>query len=263
MDDEIFRQKGPGVARGEAVDANPSERSGGGGSGTPIWKSFITNESINKRDRVAIANEQRAIASKDNESSSPHETWGGDNGRLLRKTRNGIEQFDAELYTEDPNVGGFARKSLFDREKRTAAAEYDSHALRLEDPAFKAKQLSKKAREDIELEGSVLAETDPRHKQLKAQLVADDEYRAERADLEQRKYDAKVKATNLGNTDHESWWSSREAPAPVDPVQTAVAQRDEADAADQSAMEEEKALGQELAGGVPAARLQEIQARQA
>ena len=260
----MFRQKGAGVPRGNesvAEDAVPSELSGGEVR-VPIWKSFVGNKDFQERQAGAIAAEKSLMAS----AGRGGVRWGGDNGRLFRKAGSSIEEFDAEQLAEDPEAGPFARKSLFDRERRSAAAEYDGYDLKLQDPAFKARGLTEKDRQERQFEFEALPDTDPRKAQAKAAIDADDQYRAEKAEIEQRKYNAKVRATQLGNIDPDTWWANRATigqarkPAPVEQAQAA---RGEARAADDSAMGREKELDAELMSGVSAARLAQIKAEKA
>ncbi len=257
----MFRQKGAGVPRGVesvAEDAVPSERSFDERlKNPPVWRMFVANKNVQEQEAGAIAAERDLIR-----GGGGREVWGGDNGRLIRKVGRTLEEHDPEALSDDPVAGPYARKTLWDREKRRAAAEYDEFGLALENPAFRAREMAVSARKEREMELEVLPDGDARKEAARKALADDDAVRAERAEIERRRYEAKVRATRLGNMHPDEWWVNREVEKP-DPVAGAVAARGEADAADDSALEEEKALDGELMAGVAAGRLQEIQARKA
>ena len=100
MDDSIFRQKGAGVPRGiesTAQDAVPSEQSGQFTSqdvGRPVWLPFVENATVQKESRGTIAADEAYMRQ---ENAGSKERWGGDNGRLLRRTADG--KIEAVSYT--------------------------------------------------------------------------------------------------------------------------------------------------------------------
>jgi len=274
----LFRQKpSSNTPRGQdqsAVDAVPSEQSGTRTVATrPVWEKFVTNTVAQENNRAVVQAENDLIrkAEQSNRTAESAVKWGGGNGRLFRKEGRNIEEFDAEQYGDDPEVGVFARKSIWDKDKRKAAADYEAASLALQNPSFKGKdkELSKKARADIEAESKFLQESDPRHVELKAKLVADTEYQTRKAELENQAYQSKVRAFQIEQTDPDSYWQSRKqqagAPSPADlraeAVQASQSLREEAEAADQSAVVEEQALRGEMSQGVTASRSTEIKSR--
>ncbi|TXH18312.1 MAG: hypothetical protein E6R03_02480, partial [Hyphomicrobiaceae bacterium] len=275
--DALFRQKpSSSIPRGvenTAEDANPSELSGTNAAriGTPAWRQFVADEDFQKENRAPIQAEFEQQRQAQRESRQSAVKWGGDNGRLIRRTGSSLEQFNAEEYGDDPEVGMFARKSVWDMDKRKAAAEHQAASLALQDPSFKARELAKKDREAFEAEGSMLQESDPRHVELKQKLIDDDAYQAEKKDLEERAYQAKVRAFQIEQTDPDTHWLNRKqqsvAPTPTElraeQVQAHQAERARAEQADQSAVVEEKALDSELSNGVTGARSLEIKTRKA
>jgi len=125
MDDSsLFRQKAPNsVPVGQdqqAVDANPSERSGTRiRIGTPVWERFVTNTVAveNNREAVAAENEQirqaEAINRQNRQQARP--IFRGAKGKLIRSIGGRGEELDPEQWATDPEVGPIARKSLWER----------------------------------------------------------------------------------------------------------------------------------------------------
>ena len=265
MDDPTLPQKPAGlVPRGQnqsAVDANPAPRTP---VAPPVWERYVTNSDAVKSNQHAVAAENELIRSSQRDTA---EKWGGDNGNLIRKVGSQIERFNAEDYGDDPQVGSFARKSVWDRDKRRANAEHSQSSLMLQDPTFKARELSKTERAQIEAEGAMLAETDPEHISRKKRLMDDDAYRREKTDLEQKSYNAKVRAFEISQTDPDSHWQNRARPSAGDQrrevVAGAQAARADAEVADASAKDEEDGINTRLAQGVRGSELASLQARKA
>jgi N12 class adenine-specific DNA methylase len=276
MDNEFFRQKGAGqVSTGqeqEAIDANPSEQSGTNvRMGAPVWKQFVVNKAFQEANQAGIQAErdQMRMAEAGNRRASrpgygvPMFKGGG--GKLIRVLGGRGEELDPEEWTNDPEAGPIARKSLWDREIKTAKREASDSAFRLKDPAFHAKSLKDKDREDFLAEGDGLAETDPRHIELKAKLKADDEYRAEKDRLAKHSYDREAYARQLEETDPETWFQNRSQPTAADSRAALVAEtqakRSEVTAADNSAADEGRQIRAEFAQGVKGPEVAAKQAR--
>jgi N12 class adenine-specific DNA methylase len=268
-----FRQKGTDISRGfqsEATDADPSEESGFAANiGVPVWRQFVNNEGFQKAFKGAIDAEksyQRQMASE-NRSSSSGGSWKGVDGKVSRLNRGIPEEHDAESLLDHPELGGIARKSVWDRDINDAKRESEDADLRIKDPSFHARGLAKKDREAIEAEGSMLAETDPRHIELKAKLVADTEYQAEKSALAQKSWDAKARANQIESTDPDSWLAQRNQPTAQEQraqtVATAQAQRSEVDMVEESAARRDAELQAKLAAGMPGPEAVAAQAERA
>lgn len=271
MDDSFFRQKpADSVPRGQenqAEDAAPSQQSGAVREVVPVWRQFVDNAAFQESSQGAIQAErdlQREVASASRRSMA-EPVWGGDNGKIRRKVGRQIEEFDAESYANDPVLAPIARKSLLDKERRAAKVEHDGLGLRLQDPVFKAREIPDSKRSELEAESSFLPETDPRRAEIAKQLADADAFKAEKADIEQRAFEAKKRAFELENADPDQWWNTRQSPPPSQQRAEAVAasqqRRDAAEQADQSAAEEEAALRAEMARGVTGARVDEVKSR--
>lgn len=101
------------------------------------------------------------------------------------------DERDAEDLADDPVYGGVAHEALWKRDMKSARDEADSIGLELSNPS--RRRLSKTERDEILAVGSQLQETDPRHKELKSKLVADDEMTT----WEQKQWEAKKRAQEL------------------------------------------------------------------
>lgn len=273
----LFSQKSTGVPRGmesQAEDANPSDQSGFSARIVkPVWKQFVDNEAYQESSRGAVQaemNMQRQAARSRPAASldDATEKWGGTGGRLFRKFGGKTEEVDPEKAADHPVAGPFARKALWERELDKTKREASDYDLSLQNPAFHARALAKKDREDMLAEGSVLPETDPRHAELKQRLIEADAYEAEKQDISQKAWNAKVRARQLESTDPETWWQSRSQQAPPSAaeqraatVQTAKAQQQEADAAEQSAIQEAAEIRAKKAQGMTAAEMDAANAR--
>ena len=280
MEDPLgFSQKGAGRPLGsntEALDADASPESGFAAKlGVPVWKQFVDNEAYQKSAKGAIDAEQNYQSQIDRQnrqsalderasgrsmfpgvgaSRSSGGAWRGENGLVSRSHKGIIEDYDASTLTEDPQFGALARKSMWDKEIRANKEESEAHTLNLANPVFSARELKKADREAIEAEGSSLQETDPRHKELKAQLVADDDYRTQKADLSQRAWETKNRASQLEAMDPEQWWAEKQS-APV-PEPTPTEQR-QTTVQDAQAKQAQAQFNDDKA----AARMQEINAK--
>ncbi len=276
-----FRQKPQssvpvGQSQG-AVDARPSELSGTVAPiqrPAPVWKTFVQNSEFQEANRAGIAAEQqqmREAARPKRAGSSTGNIFKGVNGRLIHKAPGAKPvEYDANEWVDDPEAGPEARKSLWDREIRSAREEAEMTNLELSNPAFNARGLSKTEREAIEAEGSMLQETDPRHVELKSKLVADTEYQTQKQEMAQRAWNAKARAAQTEVMDPESWWQSRQAqpaPTPTEQRQATVATAQDAQAqaqaADDAAGADLKAIEGKLMGGVTAEESKALQAQRA
>lgn len=247
-----------------AKEANPSPASGfAGGQIKSVWRSFVGEKAFQEANREPIAAEQQMI--RQSQAASNQEKWGGDNGKLFRRVGNQIEEFDAEQYANDPNVGHLARKSIFDRERRNASRREQEIGLELADPSWKTKELSDTDRKNFQLEASVLDDKDPRKSELQAKLAADQEARTRKDELDKQRYELRRRNFEMDGMDPEAWWQSRQAPEQPDPQREAVAaaqaERQRAEVAERSAANEEAELRKQLAAGVDGKKLPEIQSR--
>jgi hypothetical protein len=272
MDDQSpFRQKPsnavPTGQSQQAVDAVPSEQSGTNVRiGTPVWRSFVANKAFQESNKESIRAEQNQIrrakiGSRRAAREERPPMFKGAKGKLIRVQGGRGEELNPEEWANDPEVGPIARRSLWEKEIDTAKRESSDSAFRLKDPAFHAKSLKDKEREDYLAEGSTLAETDARHVELKAKLAADDEYRAEKASLAQRSYDSEKRARELEATDPEQWWQSRQKPDTR--VADAQSQRAEAQAASNDGTEKLRAIDAKFQSGVKGTELQALQQERA
>lgn len=257
----IFSQKGPGVPRGmesQAEDANPSEQSGFNAQiAPPVWKQFVNNKAYQEANAGAIDAEQaqQREARRSSSATDPTaEVWGGSAGRLFRKVGRQTEEVNPEDAIDHPAAAPFARKALWEREISGAKSEASTYDLALQNPAFHARALPAKQREDMLAEGSMLAETDPRHAELKKKLVDADAYDAEKQSMAQKAWDAKARARMLESTDPETWWQNRGQTTAADQraatIKSANSQHAEADAADQSAADEAAGIRAKLSQGM-------------
>lgn len=276
--DNTFSQKSPDQVpvgqEQEAVDAVPSEQSGTNVQiGTPVWKSFVQNQAFQdaNREGVQAEREQMRQADEQNRRAASHvekpEIWKGANGKLLRKSGGQNQLLNPVDFVDHPVAGPEARKSLWDKSIRDDKKEASDAAFMLRDPEFHAQGLAEKDRKDIEAEGSVLAETDPRHIELKQKLIADDAYKAKKAELGQLSWDREARARQTESTDPETWWQNKKTEGinanRQSIVADAQAQHAEADVARASADQEHAGITAQLAQGVKGSDLPELQARKA
>lgn len=253
----------------EAVGANPAPRPPIQPP-APIWKSFVQNSEFEKANKSAIAAEQQQMRAEDSRARQG-DIFRGKNGLLVHKAPGQrAVGYDANEWTDHPIAGPEARKSLWDKEIRTNRQEAEETSLRLQNPAFHAQELKDKDREDMLAEGKWLQQTNPRHIELKAKLAADDDYRTQKADMSQRAWDAKARASRLESMDPEAWWQERQAqPAPTQTeqrqatVQSAQAKQAEAKAADDSWATDFKSINDKLIGGVTGEESKALQEQRA
>lgn len=287
MESGMFSQKGKdftGALRGEAVDVNPSEQSGSFAVklGKPVWRQFVGNKDFQESQAGAIRAErdyqarvergnddirrQREADAKAQQAASK-EKWGGDNGRLFRQTAAGVEEFDAEQYAEDANLGGLARKSLFDRELRGVKSEAQKRKAMLGDPNDK-RALSERERAEIESEIGFLSEqsdvgSQAQLKEQKAKLAKADERRAD----EKAAFDLEMKAMEYGNLTPDDWYSTNGKKSLEEKRQAALAGDDararEVVAADESAAAEMREIDAKLAQGVRGSEVEGLKAQRA
>ena len=285
MSDEssFFRQKPQNsapIGQGqEAVDANPSELSGGVAPiqrPAPVWKTFVQNSEFQDANREGIQAEQQqmraaASQSRTRAASTAGNIFTGRNGRLIHKApgQKAVD-YDASDWTDDIEAGPEARKSLWDKEIRTSRQDAEMSNLELSNPAFHAKGLAQKDREAIEAEGSMLQETDPRHAELKSKLVADTEYQAKKTELAQKAWNSKARAVQLEGMDPEAWWQDRQSqPAPTQAEQrqatvaTAQSTQAQGQAADDAAGKRDREIVTRLQAGVTAEESKALQAERA
>ncbi len=279
MDDSFgFRQKSKDVARGfdaVAEDATPSEQSGQFAAtiGKPVWRQFVADKSFQEANAGAIDAEKNYQARMERQNRSSRvaapkpveEKWGGDNGRLFRKSGAGLEEFDAEEYAEDPVAGSYARKSLFDKERRATKAEAKALKMKLEDP-YDKRALSDKERaaveQDIELYSTA---TDAESKKLleerKTQLAKADERLAD----EKAAFDAGYRDLQHDSLDPDTWWQSRAKPGLEDKRQAAIAEdaahAESVSRADESLMAERRELEAKISAGVRGPELDTVKTR--
>lgn len=266
----MFRQT-PGVIRRgiseTAENATPSPRSGFAAPiETPVWRSFVGHSEFQKTNREAVDDEQRRLRDAETERRSEERAiergpkWKGGIGRLSVTHPDGtIEEHDAEGFLDDPVVGRLAAESVFKRDLKAAKDDADSLGLKLADPSD-ARGLTPKQRADIEAEGSMLPETDPRHVELKGRLKADDDRKAD----EQKAYQAKVRLQEFSRGGVDAWLQRRQSAKPIAEKQAEVARRsEELDAAELSATQELQAIDEKMATGVRGTELPVLQQRRA
>lgn len=284
MQSGMFSQKGKdftGALRGEAVDVEPREQSGAFAAklGKPVWRQFVANKDFQESQAGAIQAERdyqgrvergnddiRRQQEKDAKAAAA-EKWGGDNGRLFRQTAAGVEQFDAEEFAEDERVGGYARKSLFDRELRGIKEDVKMRKLRLSDPNDR-RALSDRERKEIEEDISIFstqtdAESQALLKERKARLAKADERLAD----EKAAFDAEMKAMEYGNLTPDDWYSTNGKKSLEEKRQAALAADDararEVMAADESAAAEMREIDAKLAQGVRGSEVEGLKAQRA
>lgn len=259
----MFRQKGAGVPRGvdaKAMDADPSEQSGFAARiGRPVWKQFIDDDVSQRELRGSIQAEkdyQNQVARKNAAGGrkSSGGKWGSRDGKVVRDRGDGLfDEFDPEKLANHSELGGLARKSIWERDATQAKKDAEERSFRLKDPSDR-RALTAREREELELEASFADDTTPEGK-TRAQEVRDRLAQADarRAD-EKEAYDADARYRGIGAMDADSYFASRQAPSPSEQrtavVAGAQAQRAEAQAADESAAQRENELRAELAQGV-------------
>ncbi len=275
----FFSNSGAGIPRGvenSAVDADPSELSGGNTTlGNPVWRQYVANKDFQEANAGAIHSEQayqnqtaqdNAMASRQDTALARQQsgaTWGGDNGRLFHKVGRTLEEHDPNTLADDPVAGPAARKTLWDAERRKAAAAHTTITDALENPLFKEQGMSTKDYENAQAESSVLDKTDPRKAELDAKIQKANDHMGQRQEMQQAAWEAKNHHDSLTSMHPDEWWASRNQPSPTErraaTVATAQAGRDEADSMDAAAGQREDSLRAELAQGVKGGRSQEIQ----
>jgi hypothetical protein len=264
----MFRQTSGVVRRGISETAERATASPQSGFAaqieTPVWRSFVGHEEFQKSNRDAVDDEQRRLRDQDinrrreERAASTGPRWKSGIGKITATHRDGtVEEHDAEGLLDDPAVGRIAAESLFKRDLKGARDDVASWNLKLADPSD-TRRLTAKERSEIEAEGSMLQETDPRHVELKGKLVADDERKSD----EQKSYEAKTRLQEFSRGGVDSWLQRRQPAKPIAEQQAEVAQRNgELDAADQSAGRELQTIDEKLATGVRGGELPILQQR--
>lgn len=263
----MFRQT-PGVVRRGITERaeNPDPSPQVAGIERPVWRSFVGNEAFQKVNAPLVKDEQRRMAEAARPDPRPRVSaermpkWKSGIGTLQVERPDGvIEDYDPESLLDDPEVGNLAAESLWKRDMKAAADERDALKFRLADPSD-TRRMTAKEREDALLTGGSLAETDPQHVALKKRLM-DDEART--AD-EQAAYDADARVWKLTAGGVAAWRAGREAARSVGERSGRIAAKElEIDAAEESAVAEERALDEKMRRGVSGAEVGAIQARKA
>ena len=263
----MFRQT-PGVVRRGITERaeNPDPSPVVPGIERPVWRSFVGNEAFQKVNAPLVKDEQRRMAEAARPDPRPRVSaervpkWKSGIGTLQVERPDGvIEDYDPESLLDDPEVGNLAAESLWKRDMKAAADERDALKFRLTDPSD-TRRMTAKEREDALLNGGSLAETDPRHVSLKKRLMEDE---ARTAD-EQAAYDADARVRKLTAGGVAAWRAGREAARSVGERSGRIAARElEIDAAEESAVAEERALDEKMRRGVSGAEVGAIQARKA
>jgi len=277
MDDSPFAEKDPSaIAEGADVtagDANPSPQSGGiTGVTRPVWEKFVSNTVAQENNRAAVAAENDLIrqTNYDNRQAMkapPAEIWKGAQGKLIHKVGRQSEMLDPTDYVDHPIAGGEARKSLWQRDVKDAKTVAQGYADQLADPVLKAKKMKQSDYDNALAEGSTLQETDPRHIELKKQIMDHNDYVAKEEDLKQKHWDASTHAHALEATDPDEWHAAKKV-ADINAnrrqiIQGAQDQHAEADAAAASLAQDQSALQARMAQGVKGSELAGVQAQQA
>lgn len=122
--------------------------------GKPVWRHLVGNKAFEENNREAVRADARAAEQAQREAvraaaaaereKPPIDRWGGENGRLLHQIGNTIEEHDPETLADDPVAGPFARKTLFDRELKTAKQDEGDWKFKADNPEWKASILSDK-----------------------------------------------------------------------------------------------------------------------
>lgn len=267
MPDDIFRQSGDTtvIPNQQAVDAIPSEQSGTITSAVPVWRKYVANKEFAENNREAIAAEndaerqaQSQVRQAASDANRNRPIFKGANGKLIRKVGRQVDELDPEQFAEDPDAGAEARKSLWDREVKTAKRQAQDISFQLRDPAFHALELPKKDREDAEAALSVLEPDDPTRAEFQRKVDYDNAYQEQKRTLSQKSYDLEKSARDLESVDPDSWWQARKQPQPTEAeirqqqVTGAQAGRQEADAMDAAAAQHEAQIREKLANGATA-----------
>ncbi|MEI6675506.1 MAG: LPD5 domain-containing protein, partial [Verrucomicrobiota bacterium] len=288
MDDTSpFSDKDPSqVATGAdsaAVDPNPSPQSGriAATLGRPVWEQFVTNSVARENNqgivqaeqsyqtRTGMDNRQAEYDSRQAEriaARNSKEIWKGSHGKLLHKIGDTSEFLDPSDYVDHPVAGTEARKSLWQRDVKDAKTVAQGYADQLADPALNAKKMKQSDYDNAFAEGSTLQETDPRHIELKKQIMDHNDYVAQEKDLKQKHWDASTHAHALEATDPDEWHAAKKV-ADINAnrgsiIQGAQDQHAEADTAAASLAQDQAALQARMAQGVKASELPAIQAQQ-
>lgn len=257
----------------EAVGANPAPRPPIQPP-APIWRAFVQNSEFEKANKSSIAAEHqqmRADESQQRRNVADGDVFRGGSGRLVHKAPGQKPiSYDANEWVDHPIAGPEARKSLWDKEIRTARQEAETHTLNLQNPAFHARGKTDKEIETIQSEAFAFPTADPEHVKRQALIDDDAKYRVEKADMSQRAWDAKARASRIETMDPEAWWQERQsqpAPTPTEQrqatVQAAQTKQAEAKTADESSAADLKAINDKLMGGVTGEESKALQAQRA
>lgn len=265
MTPRMFRQTSGVVRRGlseRAVGADPSQQSGFVAPvEKPVWRMLVGDRRFQEANREAIdIEEDRVRESLRPEPRIKPDRWKAGIGTLARHSPDGtVEEHDPESWLDDPEVGSLAAQSLFKRDLKTAKDDLSSLQLRLQDPSDK-RRLSASERAEIEGEGSMLQESDPRHVELKRRLQDDD---ARTAD-EQAAFDAKVRLAEFARGGVPAWMERRRSGASLPERQAELARQEQSVAAvEESANAESAKVQDQLRRGVRGSDLPSLQQKQA
>jgi hypothetical protein len=156
----------------------------------PIWKRNVNVSGFAERNKIAIDEENRRLR----EESNPLSGAKSGVGTVRFNLGGGVyDERDAEELEDDPVYGGLATEGLFKRELKGWRDKADSLDIELSDPS-KARRLTQSQRDEIFAESAGLQETNPRHAELKAALIADEDTQAK----EKEKWEAKKRLQELG-----------------------------------------------------------------
>jgi hypothetical protein len=262
MDDSLFYDRPEdqdplnSQSQGYAPSVNPSPLSGAGQQEAPIWESFVTNTVAKRYNKENVAREQAELrdAAYRERQANRAPTFKGINGKLIARNGRQTSVLDPTQYVNDPLAGSEAKRALWDAEVQANRKAANEARFNLSNPEFQARKLKKEEREAIEAEAYGLQESDPSHVELKAKLVADTEFPAQKQQIAQDAWDKEARARAIEAQDPETWWHRRNAPSYEEERDAKIAGAQEtragAEAARAAAAQRKAEIQQKLIQGV-------------
>lgn len=251
--------------------------------GTPVWRQYVANKDFQEANAGAIQAERadqaqtlsnnrqaeydRRQADRDISRRQQTEVWKGANGKLLHKVGGVSELLDPADYTDHPVAGGEARKSLWQRDVKSAKAAVQGYQDQLDNPALQAGKMSSRDYEMAQAEQSTLEPGDARYKELDAKIQSHKTYVDQGAALKQKHWEATTQAHALEQAGPEAWHAAKQS-ASINAnrgaiVQDAQEQHAAAGSAAESLAQDQAAMAARLAQGVKGSELAGVQAQQA